>query len=76
MRAPGPTDDRTLPVVSAHRGGVGADRARENTLGALRDAAALDCEYVEIDVRRCRDGVYVVFHDAHIRDGDRRVPVA
>ncbi|MGY1740726.1 MULTISPECIES: glycerophosphodiester phosphodiesterase [unclassified Blastococcus] len=70
------TTTRPLPLVSAHRGGAGSDRARENTLGALREAAAMDCEYVEVDVRRCRDGVYVVFHDAHVRDGDRRVPVA
>lgn len=76
MRPLRPPGTRTPPLISAHRGGAGADRARENTLGALRDATAVDCEYVEFDVRRCRDGVYVVFHDAAVRDGGRRVPVA
>jgi glycerophosphoryl diester phosphodiesterase len=76
MRPRQPTTTRTLPLVSAHRGGAGAARELENTIGALRDATELDCEYVEFDVRRCRDGVYVVHHDAALRDGDRRVPVA
>jgi glycerophosphoryl diester phosphodiesterase len=62
--------------VSAHRGGAGRDTALENTIGALRDATGLDCEYVEIDVQRCADGVYVVHHDRYVRDGDRRVPIA
>lgn len=64
------------PLLSAHRGGAGDDTARENTLGALRDAAGTDCEYVEVDVQRCRDGVHVVHHDAWVRDGSRRVPIA
>jgi glycerophosphoryl diester phosphodiesterase len=72
----GPATAARLPLVSAHRGGAGRDRARENTLGALREAALLDCEYVEIDVRRCADGVYVVHHDGSVRDGERRVPIA
>lgn len=77
MRPLPPASPRTPPLISAHRGGAEADRARENTIGALRDATGVDCEYVEFDVRRCRDGVYVVFHDAAIRDGaGRRVPVA
>ncbi len=63
------------PLVSAHRGGAGRDRARENTVVALRHATGLDCEYVEFDVQRCRGGVYVVHHDAHVRVGDRRVPI-
>jgi glycerophosphoryl diester phosphodiesterase len=65
-----------LPLVSAHRGGAGDHRVRENTIGVLRDATGVDCEYVEFDVRRCRDGVYVVHHDSSVRDGGRRVPVA
>ena len=64
------------PLVSAHRGGAGADRDRENTLEAFRAAVAVDCEYVEFDVQRCRDGVHVLHHDDHVRDGDRLVPVA
>ncbi len=75
MRGRRPAGDRRLPLVSAHRGGAGSDRARENTIGALRDATELDCEYVEFDVQRCRGGVYVVHHDKHVRIGDRRVPI-
>jgi glycerophosphoryl diester phosphodiesterase len=73
MRGQVPTPRRPA-LVSAHRGGAGSDHARENSVEALRHAAGLHCEYVEIDVRRCRDGVYVVFHDATIGDG--RTPVA
>lgn len=72
----GPVTTARPVLVSAHRGGAGRDATRENTLGALRDAARLDCEFVEIDVRRCADGVYVVHHDGTVRDGGRRVPVA
>jgi glycerophosphoryl diester phosphodiesterase len=64
------------PLLSAHRGGAGDDAARENTLEALREAAGTECEYVEVDVQRCRDGVYVVHHDAWVRDGGRRIPLA
>ena len=64
------------PLVSAHRGGAGHDRDRENTLDALREAVTVDCEYVEFDVQRCRDGVHVLHHHDHVRDGDRLVPVA
>jgi glycerophosphoryl diester phosphodiesterase len=65
-----------LPLVSAHRGGAGDDTSRENTVGALRDALAIDCEYVEFDVQRCKGGVHVLYHDDFVLDGDRRVPVA
>jgi glycerophosphoryl diester phosphodiesterase len=70
-----PVPAARLPLVSAHRGGAGSDRARENTLAALRAATGLDCEYVEFDVQRCRDGVHVVHHDAAVRVGDRRVRI-
>lgn len=69
---PGPAG----PLLSAHRGGAGTDRARENTLEALREGAATGCEYVEFDVQRCRDGVYVVHHDRFVRVGRRRLPIA
>ena len=75
MRGQRPAGTRPGPLVSAHRGGAGSDRARENTLEALRDATELDCEYVEFDVQRCRGGVYVLHHDATVRIGDRRVPI-
>ena len=65
-----------VPLISAHRGGAGTDRARENTLGALREAPTTGCEFVEFDVQRCRDGVFVVHHDRFLREGRRQVPIA
>jgi glycerophosphoryl diester phosphodiesterase len=65
-----------LPLLSAHRGGPGADTDRGNTIKALLEAATLDCEYVEIDVQRCRGGVHVVYHDDYVLDGDRPLSIA
>jgi glycerophosphoryl diester phosphodiesterase len=64
------------PLLSAHRGGPGPHADRDNTLAALLEAVALDCEYVEFDVQRCRGGVHVLYHHATVRVGGRRVPVA
>ena len=64
------------PLLSAHRGGVGDDPGRENTRDALVDAVLLECEYVEIDVQRCRGGAHVVHHDDVVLDGDRQVPIS
>jgi glycerophosphoryl diester phosphodiesterase len=64
------------PLLSAHRGGPGPHADRENTLAALLDAVELDCEYVELDVQRCRGGVHVLYHDAWVPVDGRRVPVA
>ncbi len=45
----------------AHRGDpVGA---RENTLVAFASAAALGADWIELDLRRTRDGAIVVLHD-------------
>ena len=60
--------------VSAHRGG--ADHRPENTLAALRHAAALGAHQVEFDLRRTRDGALVVIHDARVdrtSDGEGEV---
>ncbi|HXD66659.1 MAG TPA: glycerophosphodiester phosphodiesterase [Solirubrobacteraceae bacterium] len=54
--------DRTL--VLAHRGAW--DRAPQNSLEAVRRAAALGCDGVEIDVRRTADGRLVVVHDGRL----------
>jgi glycerophosphoryl diester phosphodiesterase len=62
-------------LLSAHRGGPGPDSSRENTLEAMVEAAALDCEYVEFDVQRCRGGVHVLYHDDFVLDGRRRIPI-
>ena len=48
--------------VIAHRGA--SARAPENTLSAVRAAVACGADGVEIDVRRSRDGEFVVLHDA------------
>ncbi len=52
------------PAVSAHRGG--SERAAPATLEAYRDALLSGAEYVEFDVRRTKDGVLVVHHDARV----------
>lgn len=53
---------RTPTLVVAHRGASVA--APENTLAAVRAAAALGADMVEIDVRRTGDGALVLLHDA------------
>jgi glycerophosphoryl diester phosphodiesterase len=44
-----------------HRGAAG--HAPENTIAALRKAVSLDVDFVELDVRRTRDGRLAVIHD-------------
>lgn len=63
------------PAVVAHRGASAA--APENTLAALRRAAAMGARWAECDVRTSADGVPVVIHDATLdRTTDGRGPVA
>jgi glycerophosphoryl diester phosphodiesterase len=51
-------------VVIAHRG---AHRTvPENTLASLERAIELGVDYVELDVRRTKDGVLVLMHDASV----------
>lgn len=51
-------------VVIAHRG---AHReVPENTLASLDKAIQIGCDYVEIDVRRTKDGALVIMHDASV----------
>jgi glycerophosphoryl diester phosphodiesterase len=58
-------DRDTAPLVVAHRG---ASRlARENSLDAVQKAIDLGVDMVEIDVRRTRDGVFVLRHNATLR---------
>jgi glycerophosphoryl diester phosphodiesterase len=49
------------PRVVAHRGASGL--APENTLAAFRQAWALGCEAIELDVHLSADGHVVVIHD-------------
>ena len=53
-----------MTVVIAHRTRVGD--APENSLAGIRAAAAHGADYVEVDVRRTRDGVPVLLHDANL----------
>ncbi len=50
------------PLTLAHRGASVA--APENTLAAVRAAAAQGADMVEVDVRRTSDGALVLVHDA------------
>jgi glycerophosphoryl diester phosphodiesterase len=38
----------------------------ENSLAAIRDAIAIGADIIELDVRKTKDGVYVVLHDKTI----------
>lgn len=51
-------------VNIAHRGASG--HAPENTVVAARRAIAMGVDYIELDVRRTRDGELVAFHDASL----------
>jgi glycerophosphoryl diester phosphodiesterase len=66
---------RLSPTLNiAHRGGAGI--APENTLVAFRQAVALGCEILELDVQATRDGVLVVAHDPTLErctDGAGRI---
>jgi glycerophosphoryl diester phosphodiesterase len=53
------------PLIVAHRGAW--EQAPQNSLHAVRLAAALGCDGVEIDVRRTGDGRLVLVHDARVR---------
>jgi glycerophosphoryl diester phosphodiesterase len=53
---------RARVLISAHRGGAGAETADENTLHVVQQAVAEGVEYVELDVQRRVDGSLVVLH--------------
>lgn len=60
----GPREQRPpdrLPRVIGHRGAAG--HAPENTLAAIRAAAALGVAWVEVDTMLTRDGHVILFHD-------------
>ena len=55
----------TGPLIIAHRGA--RTLAPENTLAALRKAAALGAEMVEVDIHLTRDGIAALVHDSDLR---------
>jgi len=50
------------PLLVAHRGGVVAANAPENSLAAIQLAALHGYDMVELDVREAKDGTLVLFH--------------
>ncbi|MEW6411354.1 MAG: glycerophosphodiester phosphodiesterase [Candidatus Zixiibacteriota bacterium] len=56
--------ESSRPLVIAHRGASKA--ARENTLDAFEKAISMGADAIEFDVRRTKDGVFVVHHDPSI----------
>jgi glycerophosphoryl diester phosphodiesterase len=57
------------PLVVAHRGFHPSDGPSENSLGAFQAAIDIGADVVETDIRRTRDGVLVLHHDAELSDG-------
>ncbi|XP_053789212.1 lysophospholipase D GDPD3-like isoform X2 [Vidua chalybeata] len=58
----------------AHRGGAG--ERIENTMEAFENAVRQGCDWLELDVRRTRDGVVVVCHDRELwRQSGRHLDV-
>ncbi|MEC9034100.1 MAG: glycerophosphodiester phosphodiesterase [Actinomycetota bacterium] len=55
------------PLVVAHRGA--SIEHYENTIEAFSAAKEQGADWVELDIRRSKDGVLVVHHDAHLADG-------
>lgn len=55
--------DGTGPLIAADGGARAAHRG-QNSLSALEAAIDIGADLVVLDVRRCRDGAFVVFRDA------------
>jgi glycerophosphoryl diester phosphodiesterase len=65
----------TSPLVVGHRGGRGPGWPPENTIDAFERARQKGARAIELDVRVCRGGHLVVFHDdnlGHMTQGARR----
>ena len=56
-------------MIIAHRGF--ADNCRENTLEAYRRAIEVGADAIELDVRKTKDNIFVLFHDELI--GEKRI---
>lgn len=55
----------SIPRVAAHRGAN--EFAPENTLAAFRKAVELGVDLIEIDVRKTKDNVNIIMHDATLK---------
>jgi glycerophosphoryl diester phosphodiesterase len=56
-----------MTLIVAHRGSH--DIHRENSVAAFREAVTRGADGIELDLRRSRDGVGVIHHDAALADG-------
>lgn len=61
--APLPRLKHSIAVIG-HR--AGRALAPENTLTAIRNAIRIGVDYVELDIRRTRDGQLVIMHDGEV----------
>lgn len=59
-----PTPNNGKVFVIAHRGAHNG--IPENTLAAYKEAIALGCDFVEVDIRRTKDGKFVSIHNSSI----------
>ena len=57
--------DREKVTLIAHRGY--SAQAPENTIPAIQKAAEYGFDFVEIDIRQTKDGVWVLMHDENIK---------
>ena len=55
------------PILIAHRGGVVTPHSAECSREAIRLAGAQGYDMVELDIRRSKDGIPIVFHDPSLQ---------
>ncbi|MEH3076238.1 MAG: glycerophosphodiester phosphodiesterase [Quadrisphaera sp.] len=73
---PAPPTPPARAAQPARRLPSGSPRTARPTWTPCARPVALGVDFVELDVRRCRDGVLVVAHDELVDDGSRRARVA
>jgi len=66
LPAPAPPTSAAPTQIVAHRGFHSGNAPYENTIDAYRRAIAVGANLMETDIRRTRDGVLVLYHDAKI----------